>query len=279
MKKCIICGKTEKEFFLKAQDRFNPEADYTYKKCPNCNLVTLENVLNNKNFQAYNFDKNVSTSQKLVLNLFYHRLKKFKKSGDILDFGSGTGNLAKFLSDRGYNVKCFEIDKKSVDWLRNIQKLEVLKDPFKKKYDVIIMEQVLEHLPNPLLTLHKLKKCLNKGGIMMVSIPDINSLQARIFGKNWFHLDAPRHINHFYKDSFNLILHKEGLRILKKYYLNFHIDPTGWAWSMNLDKGTQNLKKLGNLARLLLFVPIVAISAIFKSTAYNLYILKNTLDK
>jgi 2-polyprenyl-3-methyl-5-hydroxy-6-metoxy-1,4-benzoquinol methylase len=273
MKTCIACGGKKRAFFLKARDRLDPHAEYVYGRCTQCDLVTLEERTNNKNFQAYNLSANLSLPQKAVLTLFHRRLRKFKKSGRVLDFGAGAGNLAKYLSRKGYDLSCFEVDENSATWLKNVQKLNVVDSSLGGQYDIIIMEQVLEHLPEPAAILKKLKEHLATGGILLISIPNINSLQARIFRANWFHLDAPRHLNHFYKKSFQSLLIQANLSILKRYFFNLHIDPTGWLWSMNPSKRNRALNTPWELLKLGLCLPLVIITAAFRNTGYILYIV------
>jgi 2-polyprenyl-3-methyl-5-hydroxy-6-metoxy-1,4-benzoquinol methylase len=134
------------------------------------------------------------------------------------------------------------------------------------------MEQVLEHLPDPLKTLKQLKNSLNEKGLLFISIPNINSMQAKLFKEKWFHLDAPRHINHFYGKSFLNLIEKLNIKIKKRYYFNFHIDLTGWYWSLRNNK-TSNLDNFKDLAILGIFFPLLVITTITKSTAYLLYVL------
>jgi len=123
---------------MKAGDRFAPQKFYDYCMCSNCNIVTLNRGKVNEEFHTYNVRKEPTKSQLLVYSLFYRRLKKYKKNGNVLDFGSGTGFLAKFLSKKGYAVDCFEIDRNSKKWIENVQKLPIIEKVENNKYDVII---------------------------------------------------------------------------------------------------------------------------------------------
>ncbi len=267
--KCILCESDNGKIFLIASDRYNSSKEYKYFRCTNCNIVTLEDRTNNKNFEAYNLEE-PSIIQKFILWMSYNKLRKYKKSGKVLDFGCGAGNLSFFLLKNGYNVNCFEIDPIYQEHLEK-KGLNVLKKISKDKYDIIVLDNVLEHLPNPIEVLKKLKKNLNDDGIFIISLPNINSLQFKIFKENWFHLDAPRHLNHFYKNSFSKLLERVNLNIIKKYYFNINIDPTGWWWSI---KKSKNKISLSEQIILGLFVPLVFITSIFKTTGQIIYIIK-----
>ena len=47
----------------------------------------------------------------------------------------------------------------------------------------------------------------------MVSVPNNDSLQARLGGEDWLHLDIPRHIYHFAPGSLTRLVEQAGLRV------------------------------------------------------------------
>lgn len=64
----------------------------------------------------------------------------------------------------------------------------------KKPYDVIAMWHVIEHLPDPWVTLRAANERLNVGGILVLAAPNPNSFQFQTLRRRWPHLDAPRHL-------------------------------------------------------------------------------------
>jgi 2-polyprenyl-3-methyl-5-hydroxy-6-metoxy-1,4-benzoquinol methylase len=272
--KCLLCGSENKKIFLKTYDKFNTEDKYLYKKCVKCGLVALDERIDNKEFYTYNRLKKLSKAHLFVLWMFYNRLRKFKKRGDILDFGCGSGNLAKFLSNKGYNVDCLEVDETAIEWVKEFHKLPITRSILDKKYDAILLDGVLEHLPDPIFELNNIREHLKENGIVIITVPNINSFQAKIFKGEWFHLDAPRHLNHFYKNSFKKMMHKANLKIIKKHYFNIHIDPTGWLWSWKRPKFKKSEEVKMPLIRLGLLLPLVYLTSLFKSTGYVMYVIK-----
>jgi 2-polyprenyl-3-methyl-5-hydroxy-6-metoxy-1,4-benzoquinol methylase len=55
----------------------------------------------------------------------------------------------------------------------------------------------LEHLPAPWLVLQRAAEKLAPGGILLVSIPNIESYDFSVLGAEWVHLDVPRHLYQF----------------------------------------------------------------------------------
>ncbi len=271
LKACPICGSTALVDFMQAGNRYNPDDVYMYVRCQACDMVLLRDREDNKDFTAYNLNDKPSRAQQIVMALFYRRLRAFRRSGRVLNFGAGSGNLSRYLADRGYQVDSFEVDETSKKWMMERRGLSVVEEFGERRYDVIIMEQVLEHLPDPVGTLKRLSLALKDDGYIFLSIPNINSLQARYFKAHWFHLDAPRHINHFFGKSFFTVMEKAQLIVRKTHYFNFHIDSTGWCWSVR-GGSMSNAQHLKKCVMVLLCLPLLLLTTMTRSTGYILYI-------
>jgi SAM-dependent methyltransferase len=82
-----------------------------------------------------------------------------------------------------------------------------------ESYDVIVMWNVLEHLAYPVRDLVNIISLLKPGGWLVFSVPNIESIEARLFGRYWVGWDLPRHLYIFPQHALNKILHDLGLRI------------------------------------------------------------------
>jgi SAM-dependent methyltransferase len=80
-------------------------------------------------------------------------------------------------------------------------------------FDVITMWHVLEHLPDPRAALDRAASLLRPGGTVIVSVPNNDSLQARLGGDTWLHLDIARHICHFNPGSLSQLVEHAGLEV------------------------------------------------------------------
>ena len=98
------------------------------------------------------------------------RIKKYRKSGKILDIGSSIGVFLEALN-RGENyfqLTCCDIDKDSCDKLKNrYTKVDVINSDFvdigkKKVYDIITMWDTVEHIVDQNLLFKSVKKMLKK---------------------------------------------------------------------------------------------------------------------
>ena len=83
-----------------------------------------------------------------------------------------------------------------------------------KKFDLVTLSALLEHLPNPLPALKQLKKYMKKEGHIFVRIPHEKS--------KWY---ASTHLFLHSKDSITNVFDKAGLKItkFKKYGQEFYI--------------------------------------------------------
>jgi SAM-dependent methyltransferase len=63
-----------------------------------------------------------------------------------------------------------------------------------QQFDVIVMWQVFEHLPDPWAVLKAAAERLAPGGIIVLDTPNPDAFQFRVLGHRWAHLDAPRHV-------------------------------------------------------------------------------------
>jgi len=81
-----------------------------------------------------------------------------------------------------------------------------------KKFDLVLMSHSLEHLPSPTDALRRVNRFLKDDGLLVVSVPNANSLEYKLFGRWWFQLDPPRHFYHFDKRSLSGLFTQTGFQ-------------------------------------------------------------------
>jgi SAM-dependent methyltransferase len=64
-------------------------------------------------------------------------------------------------------------------------------------FDAAVFQHSLEHVAEPAADLAVARRLLRPGGLLIVTLPNFASTQARRFGSDWFHRDLPRHRTHF----------------------------------------------------------------------------------
>jgi SAM-dependent methyltransferase len=125
----------------------------------------------------------------------YHTLN-LSKSDRILEIGFGEGKFLKELMSKKYNVAGVEQSEYARDKMKKILGSENVFDDIEKvsgKFAVVVMYHVLEHIQEPKEYLKKIMRILIPGGRLIVRVPNVDSLEARLAGPNWYHLDYPNH--------------------------------------------------------------------------------------
>ena len=79
--------------------------------------------------------------------------------------------------------------------------------------DAILLCHVIEHLAEPIEILKECLSILKPGGILIMLTPNSESLGHRLFGRNWLHLDPPRHLYLFNSSNMRRILEQTGFEI------------------------------------------------------------------
>ena len=162
--------------------------------------------------------------QKIMFRYKLFLIRVYLKGNRILDYGAGSGKFAAYLSKKNFNTSVVEPYNKEIknQSLLNINVFEKITDiPKSDYYDGITLWHVLEHLPNPEHLLSKIHNLLEKNGVLMIAVPNINSLDARYYKSYWAALDVPRHIWHYTIKGILSLVELNGFKLEKKYPLFF----------------------------------------------------------
>jgi ADP-heptose:LPS heptosyltransferase/SAM-dependent methyltransferase len=65
--------------------------------------------------------------------------------------------------------------------------------PVDQSFRVIFLANSIEHLPNPLHVLRRLRQLLEPGGVIVLNTPNLDSAHVRLFGPTWGHWQVPYH--------------------------------------------------------------------------------------
>ena len=163
-------------------------------------------------------------------------LQKRVPRGPVLDVGCGRGIMLDHLRRLGYQAHGCELSDTAAWHARHLG-LDVTTGDFLSsphasgRFNAVIFWHVLEHFISPLEALARARELLRPGGLAVVAVPNFDSLQARLFGRHWFHLDLPRHYFHFGTRSMAAVLQRQGLRIIRCDHFCLEQNPFGWLQS------------------------------------------------
>jgi SAM-dependent methyltransferase len=161
-------------------------------------------------------------------------LKRFKRSGYLLDVGAGKGDFVSLAKSLGYSAKGIEPSVRFCDYARIQYGVDVRQgylgdsEHFKgEKFDVITLFHVLEHVVSPQKLLSEVSKMLKDDGIIYVEVPNANAnilwiadFVFRLFGRAWSSrlspLHAPFHSMGYSPNSLSYLLEKNGFHLVYK---------------------------------------------------------------
>jgi 2-polyprenyl-3-methyl-5-hydroxy-6-metoxy-1,4-benzoquinol methylase len=140
----------------------------------------------------------------------------------VLDIGCGTGVLLERFANSGWEPWGLEpnadaaataASRLGLDESRilpsTVEKAQLPADSF----DLVTMSHVLEHLDDPLQALERARQWLRPGASIRIWVPNMASLESRLFGRRWFCLDVPRHLQHFEPHTLTLLLRQAGFAV------------------------------------------------------------------
>jgi SAM-dependent methyltransferase len=145
-------------------------------------------------------------------------IRKYRSGGRLLEIGCAYGF---FLEEARsfYDVAGIEIAKEAADFCRQ-RGLRVLTGVADENalaqlgmMDVIMLLDVIEHLPEPQETLALCRRYLNPDGIITITTGDFASLYARLSGSHWRLMTPPQHLWYFTPESMRRLSRSLGLRL------------------------------------------------------------------
>jgi 2-polyprenyl-3-methyl-5-hydroxy-6-metoxy-1,4-benzoquinol methylase len=243
---CPICGPGgQAENFLQARSE---ESLFSYMRCCACGLVFLNPRPEGAELQGFydedyysegdrKFRSGVEFLRRFFARERAHRAcRHFPSSGKVLDVGCGQGTFLQLMQERGWKGYGTELSAQSASRARgsglSVSVGEIQPDQFPPDFfDLITFWQVLEHLRHPAAVLQRMRPLLRRGGIVAVSTPNVESWQAKTFGRDWFHLDAPRHLFLFSPRTLEAFMAAQGFRLLTLSHLSWEQNPYGWLQS------------------------------------------------
>lgn len=154
--------------------------------------------------------------------------------GKVLDVGGGEGTFLQQAKRGGWQAIGVEMSRAGLkdSGLEIHETIAAVKEIHaENSFSAVTLWHVLEHLENPRASLREIYDLLAPGGKLLIAVPDAAGLQAKIFGKDWLHLDVPRHLYHFNFRSLETLLEQCGFQIQTSRHQEFEYDLLGWSQS------------------------------------------------
>ena len=164
--------------------------------------------------------------------------KYIKPPARILDIGCGNGRLLDGLIKRGFEGYGIELPGKAAQRAAQIGRLQLKTGTLEQGdynpdfFDGICMWHVFEHLTKPKETLQIIQKILKPGGFLFISLPNIDSIQSRLFKGKWLHLDPPKHLFFLGKSDLISQMKDLGFKLIGQTHFSLEQNPFGIQQSL-----------------------------------------------
>lgn len=250
---CPVCGKNESfkvyknlvhtcSVLAKANIPFsNEEVPTDVLECKNCGHRYLSKTINNSKLDFYYNKVETEYYDNQKTNPSDHRPTDTKKFADyitlntkgkkILEIGCGLGFLLSKLKEQGHECYGVEPSNFASTYARHSLGLNVItglldnNTYLDKKFDAIILSDVVEHVPEINNLVDLVTKYLAPTGKLFVLTGDSKSNYAKLCGIKWLYLYSWEHLSFFNKNSINYLFSQHSL-VLEKFEKTAHTGTT-----------------------------------------------------
>ena len=189
---------------------------------------------------------------------------QFITRGRALDIGTATGLFPSLLKEAGFDAEGLEINEASARWGETQYGVRIRVGTLeasgfdRHSYDFISMTDVLEHMTHPLRFLLLVSEYLKPGGLVLVTFPDINSVESRylhllawMLRRHWIWscCGIPAHIWEFTPATAQAMFHKAGFEVLG--YRRWQPQEGPWAGILSVLRAPIRLLNAPGIGRLL----------------------------
>ncbi|MFZ5761482.1 MAG: class I SAM-dependent methyltransferase [Thermodesulfobacteriota bacterium] len=161
-----------------------------------------------------------------------HRIrfvKRFCRGGRLLDVGCGCGYFLLAAREAGLDPVGTDLTAANRCYIESElgEKLlvgELTGLPLEAEtFDVITLWHTLEHHPDPASSVQQCLRWLKRDGVLIVEVPNHDTIDARKYGPKWPNWDLPFHLHHFTERSLKRLLQTAGAHVLtvKTYHSEY----------------------------------------------------------
>jgi 2-polyprenyl-3-methyl-5-hydroxy-6-metoxy-1,4-benzoquinol methylase len=203
----------------------NPRLDAaSLQKIYSKDYFVLDEQKSGIDYKAY---ANYVNEEPVITRSMIKRMKKVERfagsKGRVLDIGCATGFSLLAARARGWQAEGIECSEFCVQYARS-RGLEVHEGSLRdypgseESMDAITMWDYLEHSPDPLGDLQTCHSLLKKGGVILLSIPNVDSWSYRLLGKKWIGFKNIEHLYFFSRDTMDKLARQAGLVMEHSFY-------------------------------------------------------------
>jgi radical SAM superfamily enzyme YgiQ (UPF0313 family)/SAM-dependent methyltransferase len=148
-------------------------------------------------------------------------------AGRLLEIGVGRGTLLQYFRDKGYSVSGCDLSPAACEGVLqrhgiSVQNAALEELPTDRRYDIIVMNHVLEHANDPARMLAAVRERTHPGGIAHIAVPNISCWSAALPGWPGY---APYHLSYFNPRTLAGLVRSAGFEVAASWT---HESFSGW---------------------------------------------------
>ena len=181
---------------------------FDYYRCEICSFIFLApipldlgNYYPDQYYDVPRTEADLKDRAERLQNWKLDVVTRFATKGRLLEIGPAYGLFSYLAKSAGFDVTAIEMDSRCCRFLRETVGIKVVEGADTLQllkglpaFDVIVLWQVIEHLPDPWAVLSAAAERLAPNGLLIVDTPNPEAFQFKVLGSRWAHVDAPRHV-------------------------------------------------------------------------------------
>jgi SAM-dependent methyltransferase len=204
---------------------------YTIVRCGGCSLVFVRNIFRREELAAYyaaGGDQVYSDDNSELLNYYYSILRDrintlVPTPGKIFDVGCSGGWFLEAM--KGWECYGCEIAPADAEKARRKFGDRIFPGTLETYpavdgfFDVITLQDVFDHLPEPLPALAKCRRMLKEGGLLVIKVHNISCLYAKLTGAGFYAILPPSHLFYYDRRTLALAAEQSGFDVVKMEFI------------------------------------------------------------
>jgi SAM-dependent methyltransferase len=232
---CPLCKGRAAPYLLDTYDlHYGIEGSWNYERCLDCRVVFL-NPAPTELFLRNAYDDSYYSYQEFAApetwRVWLRRVlrynvgatgdPKFAAPGRILDIGCGSGEFLCRMKAAGWETHGVEISSAAAN-IGNRHGLNIQTGTLANArlplgyFDYVRLNHSFEHILNPRETLTLIHRHLAPEGLLFIGVPNVDGLQAKLFGKYWWNLGPPVHPFNYSKQVLSRLLNEHGFEVISQ---------------------------------------------------------------
>lgn len=239
---CLACKEETLCYWF---EKVNSSGVFAISSCPRCRSAFVwprpspETIAACYTSASYQGDGSLTPEERLKTILSHERVyanttvdakrmvticRSLNTGKRFLDIGAGCGFFSKAALEQGFEVVALEPAPRCREVFQLLTGQEALPElinpdfvhKHRGAFDVVLMSQVLEHVPDLDETSAALNALLDKNGVAAIAVPHFRSWVSLVQGRQDMFIIPPEHLSFFTKQGLRELFIRHGFRTIRE---------------------------------------------------------------